>query len=440
MFEQIQSRLDKVLTSIRGEGKITESNIDNALRDVRRALLEADVNYKVVKSFITRVKEKSKGHKVFSSIKPGEQFVKLLKDELTFFLGGEHNNDDFCKKRPSVVLLSGLQGSGKTTTCVKLAYYLEYKKNRKSLLIAADLQRPAAVEQLKVLANTQNIETFHIDDCKDPKRVVKEGLKYSKNKSFDCIIIDTAGRLHIDDVLMNEIKEISQISNPTETLYVADSMTGQDAINSAIEFNNSLNITGIILTKLDGDSRGGAALSLRECTGKPIKFIGTGESIKSFDIFHPERMASRILGMGDIISLVEKAEQTLDKDIALSSAQRLKEGLFTFEDYKSQIQQIKKMGSLSSIMSMIPGFSKIKKNVNLNEDEFKWIEAIINSMTKKERNKPEILNGSRRKRIAIGSGRSVQEVNTLIKQFNQMKIMIKKMKNKNNMSLPFNFG
>ena len=239
---------------------------------------------------------------------------------------------------------------------------------------------------------------------------------------------------------MNEIKEISQISNPTETLYVADSMTGQDAINSAIEFNNSLNITGIILTKLDGDSRGGAALSLRECTGKPIKFIGTGESIKSFDIFHPERMASRILGMGDIISLVEKAEQTLDKDIALSSAQGLKEGLFTFEDYKSQIQQIKKMGSLSSIMSMIPGFSKIKKNVNLNEDEFKWIEAIINSMTKKERNKPEILNGSRRKRIAIGSGRSVQEVNTLIKQFNQMKIMIKKMKNKNNMSLPFNFG
>ena len=440
MFEQIQSRLDKVLTSIRGEGKITESNIDNALRDVRRALLEADVNYKVVKSFITRVKEKSKGHKVFSSIKPGEQFVKLLKDELTFFLGGEHNNDDFCKKRPSVVLLSGLQGSGKTTTCVKLAYYLEHKKNRKSLLIAADLQRPAAIEQLKVLANTQNIETFHIDDCKDPKRVVKEGLKYSKNKSFDCIIIDTAGRLHIDDVLMNEIKEISQISNPTETLYVADSMTGQDAINSAIEFNSSLNITGIILTKLDGDSRGGAALSLRECTGKPIKFIGTGESIKSFDIFHPERMASRILGMGDIISLVEKAEQTLDKNIALSSAQRLKEGLFTFEDYKSQIQQIKKMGSLSSIMSMIPGFSKIKKNVNLNEDEFKWIEAIINSMTKKERNKPEILNGSRRKRIAIGSGRSVQEVNTLIKQFNQMKIMIKKMKNKNNMSLPFNFG
>jgi signal recognition particle subunit SRP54 len=440
MFEQIQSRLDKVLTSIRGEGKITESNIDNALRDVRRALLEADVNYKVVKSFITRVKEKSKGHKVFSSIKPGEQFVKLLKDELTFFLGGEYNNDDFCKKRPSVILLSGLQGSGKTTTCVKLAYYLEHKKNRKSLLIAADLQRPAAIEQLKVLANAQNIETFHIEDCKDPKKVVKEGLKYSKTKSFDCIIIDTAGRLHIDDVLMNEIKEISQISNPTETLYVADSMTGQDAINSAIEFNSSLNITGIILTKLDGDSRGGAALSLRECTGKPIKFIGTGESIKSFDIFHPERMASRILGMGDIISLVEKAEQTLDKDIALSSAQRLKEGLFTFEDYKSQIQQIKKMGSLSSIMSMIPGFSKIKKNVNLNEDEFKWIEAIINSMTKKERNKPEILNGSRRKRIAIGSGSSVQEVNTLIKQFNQMKIMIKKMKNKNNMSLPFNFG
>jgi len=440
MFEQIQSRLDKVLTSIRGEGKITESNIDSALRDVRRALLEADVNYKVVKSFITRVKEKSKGHKVFSSIKPGEQFVKLLKDELTYFLGGENNNDDFCKKKPSVILLSGLQGSGKTTTSVKLAYHLEHKRNRKSLLIAADLQRPAAVEQLKVLANEQNIETFYIENCKDPKEVVKKGIEYSKNKSFDCLIIDTAGRLHVDDDLMNEIKEISMIANPNETLYVADSMTGQDAVNSAIEFNNCLDVTGIILTKLDGDSRGGAALSLRECTGKPIKFIGTGESIKSFDAFHPERMASRILGMGDIVSLVEKAEQTFDKDVALSSAQRLKEGIFTFEDYKSQIQQIKKMGSLSSLMSMVPGFSKIKKDVSLNDDEFKWIEAIINSMTKKERRKPEIINGSRRKRIAFGSGRSIQEVNNLIKQFNQMKIMIKKMKNKKNMNLPFNFG
>ena len=239
---------------------------------------------------------------------------------------------------------------------------------------------------------------------------------------------------------MNEIKEISTIANPTETLYVADSMTGQDAVNSAVEFNNCLDVTGIILTKLDGDSRGGAALSLRECTGKPIKFIGMGESIKSFDAFHPERMASRILGMGDIVSLVEKAEQTFDKDVALSSAQRLKEGIFTFEDYKSQIQQIKKMGSLSSLMSMVPGFSKIKKDVSLNDDEFKWIEAIINSMTKKERRKPEIINGSRRKRIAFGSGRSIQEVNNLIKQFNQMKIMIKKMKNKKNMNLPFNFG
>ena len=440
MFEQIQSRLDKVLTSIRGEGKITESNIDSALRDVRRALLEADVNYKVVKSFITRVKEKSKGHKVFSSIKPGEQFVKLLKDELTYFLGGENNNDDFCKKKSSVILLSGLQGSGKTTTSVKLAYHLENKKNRKSLLIAADLQRPAAVEQLKVLATEQNIETFYIENCKDPQEVVKKGIEYSKNKSFDCLIIDTAGRLHIDDDLMNEIKQISKIANPTETLYIADSMTGQDAVNSAVEFNNCLDITGIILTKLDGDSRGGAALSLRESTGKPIKFIGTGESIKSFDTFHPERMASRILGMGDIVSLVEKAEQTFDKDVALSSAQRLKEGIFTFEDYKSQIHQIKKMGSLSSLMSMVPGFSKIKKDVNLNDDEFKWIEAIINYMTKKERRKPEIINGSRKKRIACGSGRSVQEVNNLIKQFNQMKIMIKKMKNKKNMNLPFNFG
>jgi signal recognition particle subunit SRP54 len=440
MFEQLQSRLDRILISIRGEGKITETNIDSALRDVRRALLEADVNYKVAKSFINRIKEKSKGHKVFSSIKPGEQFIKLLKDELTNFLGGKDDIENFCKKRPSTILLSGLQGSGKTTTSVKLAYFLENKKNRKSLLIAADLQRPAAVEQLKVLANEQEIEVFSIDNCKDPLKVVTKGIEYSKSKSFDTIIIDTAGRLHIDEALMDEIKQIRKISNPSETLYIADSMTGQDAVNSAIEFNNILDITGIILTKLDGDARGGAALSLRESTGKPIKFIGTGESIKSFDIFHPERMASRILGMGDIVSLVEKAQETFDKDIALSSAQRLKEGLFTFEDYKSQIQQIKKMGSLSSLMNMVPGFSKIKKNINLNDDEFKWVEAIINSMTKKERNKPEIINGSRRKRIATGSGRTIQEVNTLIKQFNQMKIMIKKMKNKKNMNLPFNFG
>ncbi len=440
MFEQIQTRLNKVLTSIKGEGKITESNIDSSLRDVRRALLEADVNYKVAKSFISRVKEKSKGHKVFTSIKPGQQFVKLLKDELTEFLGSKHSTEDFCKKKPSTILLAGLQGSGKTTTSVKLAYYLQNKKNRKSLLIAADLQRPAAVEQLKVLSSQHDIETFYIDNCKNPLEVVEKGMEYFKSKPFDCLIIDTAGRLHVDDSLMNEIKDIKEISNPDEIIYVADSMTGQDAVTSAIEFNDCLDMTGIILTKLDGDARGGAALSLRECTSKPIKFIGVGESVKNFEVFHPERMSSRILGMGDIISLVEKAEQTIDKDVALSSAQRLKEGIFTFEDYKNQIQQIKKMGSLSSIMSMIPGFSKIKKNININDDEFKWIEAIINSMTKKERVQPEIINGSRRKRIANGSGRTVQEVNTLIKQFNQMKIMIKKMKNKNNMNLPFNFG
>lgn len=440
MFDQLQSRLDKVLSSIRGEGKITESNIDTALRDVRRALLEADVNYKVAKSFINLVKEKSQGHKVFTSIKPGEQFVKLLKDELTKFLGGENDNDNFGKKKPSIILLSGLQGSGKTTTSVKLAYYLKSKKNRNSLLIAADLQRPAAIKQLQILANEQNIEVFSLENSKEPLNVVKKGIEYFKAKSFDCLIIDTAGRLHVDNHLMDEIKEIRNISKPDEILYVADSMTGQDAVNSAIEFNNLLDITGIVLTKLDGDSRGGAALSLRECTKKPIKFIGTGESVKSLDSFHPERMASRILGMGDIISLVEKAEQTFDKEVAISSAKRLKEGIFTFEDYKSQIQQIKKMGSLSSLMGMVPGFSKIKKNININEDEFKWIEAIINSMTIKERVSPEIINGSRRKRIATGSGRTVQEVNNLIKQFNQMKIMIKKMKNKKNMNLPFNFG
>ena len=439
MFEQIQSRLDKVLTTLKGHGKISESNIEEALRDVRRALLEADVNYKVVKSFIDRVKSKAKGEKVFSSITPGQQFIKLLKDELTDFLGKDAEQINFSKKTPTIILVAGLQGSGKTTTCVKLANFLKNKHNKNSLLIAADLQRPAAIEQLKILAKQKNIDTFSIENCSDPIEVVNKGIKSSKSKPIDLIIIDTAGRLHVDDTLMEEVKSISSVSSPNEIFYVADSMTGQDAINSATEFNNYLAITGIILTKLDGDSRGGAALSLRECTGKPIKFIGTGESIKSFDIFHPERMASRILGMGDVVGLVEKAEESFDKDVAISSAERLKEGIFTFEDYRKQIAQIKKMGPLSNIMSMIPGFSKLK-NVDLNENEFKWVEAIINSMTKKERDKPEIINGSRRKRIALGSGRTVQEVNRLIKQFNQMKVMIKKMKDKKNMNLPFNLG
>ena len=439
MFEQIQSRLDKVLTSLRGHGKISESNIEDALRDVRRALLEADVNYKVVKSFIDRVKSKAKGEKVFTSITPGQQFIKLLKDELTYFLGRDTEEINFSKKSPTIILVAGLQGSGKTTTCVKLANFLKKNHSKNPLLIAADLQRPAAIEQLKVLAKQNNIESFSIDNCSDTIKVVKEGIEFSKSNSTDLIIIDTAGRLHVDQTLMKEVRDISDVSNPDETFYVADSMTGQDAVNSATEFNESLNVTGIVLTKLDGDSRGGAALSLRECTGKPIKFIGTGESIKSFDIFHPERMASRILGMGDVVTLVEKAQKSFDKDIIESSAERLKAGIFTFEDYRTQIAQIKKMGPLSNIMSMVPGFSKLK-NVNLNENEFKWVEAIINSMTKKERDKPEIINGSRRKRIALGSGRTVQEVNRLIKQFNQMKIMIKKMKDKKSMNLPFNFG
>ena len=439
MFEQIQSRLDKVLTAIKGQGKITENNIEEALRDVRRALLEADVNYKVVKSFIEGVKSKAKGEKVFSSVTPGQQFVKLLKDELTCFLGNSAEHISFSNQSPTIILIAGLQGSGKTTTCVKLARFLNKNNNKKSLLIAADLQRPAAIEQLQVLAKAENIETFSIDNCSNPNEVVEKGIEFSKSKEFDIVIIDTAGRLHVDQKLMEEVKKISSISNPKETFYVVDSMTGQDAINSATEFNSYLDITGIILTKLDGDSRGGAALSLRECTGKPIKFIGIGESIKSFDIFHPERMASRILGMGDVVSLVEKAQQTFDKDVALSSVERLKAGIFTFQDYKDQISQIKKLGPLSTITSMIPGFSKLK-NVDVDENQFKWTEAIINSMTKEEREKPDIINASRRKRIALGSGRTIQDVNRLMKQFNQMKNMIKKMKNKKSMNLPFNLG
>ena len=428
MFEQIQTRLNKVLNSIKGEGKITESNIDATLRDVRRALLEADVNYKVAKSFINRVKDKSKGHKVFTSIKPGQQFVKLLKDELTEFLGSQHSTDDFCKKKPSVILLAGLQGSGKTTTSVKLAYHLKNKKNRKSLLIAADLQRPAAVEQLKVLSSEHDIETFSIDNCKQPTDVVKKGLEYFKSKPFDCLIIDTAGRLHIDDSLMDEIKEIRNISKPDEIIYVADSMTGQDAVNSAVEFNSCLDISGIILTKLDGDSRGGSALSIRKVVDKPIKFISTGEKMDALDVFHPDRMAKRILGMGDVISLVERAQQNFDEDEARKLQKKMFQNTFGLDDFLSQIQKIKKMGNLKDLIGMMPGVSSKVKDLDVDDESFKPIESIIYSMTPKERKNPDILNGSRKKRIASGSGTTVQEINQLIKQFDQMKKMMKIMK------------
>ena len=439
MFEQIQSNLDKVFSTLRGQGKITESNIDDSLRDVRRALLEADVNYKVVKSFIERVKDKSTGEKVFKSVTPGQQFIKIIKDELTYFLGSESKKISYSSKKPTIILVAGLQGSGKTTTCVKLANYIKNNDNKKSLLIAADLQRPAAIDQLNILAETLKIDTFYDKKNKDPLSVVEQGLKNAKLNNYDVVIIDTAGRLHIDNELMYEVKNISSLSNPHEILYVADSMTGQDAVNSATEFNKLLNISGIILTKLDGDSRGGAALSISEVTGKPIKFIGNGESVKAFEIFHPERMSSRILGMGDIVSLVEKAKKTFDEDMALSSIERLKAGIFTFKDFKNQIAQIKKLGPLSNVMSMIPGLNKMK-NLNLDENQFQSTESIIDSMTEKERENPDIINASRKTRIAKGSGKNIQEVNRLIKQYNQMKIMIKKMKNKKNMKLPFNFS
>ena len=439
MFEQIQSRLDKVFTTLRGKGKISEDNIDSSLREVRRALLEADVNYKVVKSFIERVKSKATGEKVYKSVTPGQQFIKIIKDELIIFLGSNAETITFSKKIPKVILIAGLQGSGKTTTSVKLALYIKKNFNKKPILIAADLQRPAAIEQLNILAKSCDIDVYSNVNDKNPLSVVEDGLNHSKTNGNDVVIIDTAGRLHVDEKLMIEVKQISNISNPDETYYVADSMTGQDAVNSATEFNKILKISGVILTKLDGDTRGGAALSLREVTGKPIKFIGTGESIKAFELFHPERMASRILGMGDIVSLVEKAQKTFDKDVAMSSMERLKAGIFTFKDYKNQINQIKKLGPLSNVMSMIPGMSKVK-NLNFDENNLKWTEAIINSMTEFERENPDKINASRRARIARGSGKKVQDVNRLIKQYNQMKIMLKKMKNKKNMKLPFNFS
>jgi len=428
MFEDLSLKLEKALKKITGQGKLTENNISDTLREIRRVLLDADVNYKVTKDFIEKVSVKALGKEVISSITPGQLITKIIHDELTDLLG---SNNSQLKLNPSgitVIMVVGLQGSGKTTFSAKLANKLKEQK-RKVLLTAADVYRPAAVEQLKILGVQINVPVFSVTE-KDAIKAAKDSLKEAKENKFDTLIIDTAGRLHVDENMMTEVVKIKDIVNPDEILFVVDSMTGQDAVNSAKAFNEKINFDGIVLTKLDGDARGGAALSIKSVVGKPIKFISNGEKLKSIEAFFPERMASRILGKGDIVSLVEKAQDTIDEREAEKLENKLKQNKFDFDDFLKQIKIIKKMGSLSSLMGMIPGIGSQLKNAQIDDNAFIKIEAIINSMTKSERISPKILNGGRRKRIAFGSGTSIQDVNRLLKRFNEMKKMMTKMSKK----------
>ena len=424
MFDNLSERLERSFKILKGEGQITEINVAETLKDVRKALLDADVNYKVAKSFTDKVKEKALGQNVLTSVKPGQLMVKIVHDELATLMGGE-TAEMTLKGHPAIVLMSGLQGSGKTTFSGKLALWQKNKKNRKPLLVACGVYRPAAIEQLKVLGEQIGVPVYSEPDSKDPVSIAQHAIQEAKAKGHDLVIVDTAGRLAIDEQMMQEITAIKAAITPDETLFVVDSMTGQDAVNTAKEFNERLDFNGVILTKLDGDTRGGAALSIRTVVDKPIKFVGTGEKMEAFDQFHPSRMADRILGMGDIVSLVEKAQEQYDEEEARRLQKKIAKNQFDFNDFLNQIQQIKKMGNLKELASMIPGVGKAIKDIDIDDNAFKSIEAIIHSMTPKERSNPEILNGSRRQRIAKGSGTNLQEVNRLIKQFDQTRKMMK---------------
>ena len=426
MFENLGDRLQSAVNKIRGYGKITEDNVSEVLREIRLALLEADVNYKVVKEFTSSVKEKALGLEVSKSLKPGEQFVKILKDELVLLLGGE-KKEIYTSGKPSILMLVGLQGSGKTTTIGKLARLLRKKYKKNPLLVACDVYRPAAIEQLKTIGKQLNIEVYE-EGKKNPVDICNNAISYAKENNYDYILVDTAGRLHIDEQLMNELKEINDCIKPDEILLVIDSMVGQDAVNVIEGFNSELPLTGAILTKLDGDTRGGAALSVRHLTNVPIKFIGVSEKLDGLDEFYPERMATRILGMGDLMSMIEKAEEAIDKDEAEKTAKRLEQGKFDLEDFLMSFKQIKKMGPLENLIKLLPNMPKELKNVKIDPKELAHIEAIILSMTPYERRHPEILKASRKQRIAKGSARSVEEVNRLLKQYDQMKLMMKQMK------------
>lgn len=424
MFENLSERLERSFKILKGEGKITEINVAETLKDVRKALLEADVNYKTAKTFTDTVKQKALGQNVLTAIKPGQLMVKIVHDELAALMGGSSVEINL-KGQPAVILMSGLQGSGKTTFSGKLANMLKNKKGKKPLLVACDVYRPAAIDQLKVLGTQLDIPVYTEEGNKNPVAIAQNAIKQAKTMGYDVVIIDTAGRLAVDEEMMNEIAAIKQAIEPQEILFVVDAMTGQDAVNTAKEFNDRLDFDGVVLTKLDGDARGGAALSIRSVVEKPIKFIGTGEKMDALDVFHPARMADRILGMGDIVSLVERAEAQYDEEEARRLSKKLAKNQFDFDDFMGQIQQIKKMGNMKDLLGMLPGVGKALKDVDIDDNAFKSVEAIIRSMTPKERKNPSIMNGSRKNRIAKGSGTSIVEVNRLLKQFDQMCKMMK---------------
>ena len=424
MFENLSDRLESSFKILKGEGKITEINVAETLKDVRRALLDADVNYKVAKSFTDTVKAKAMGMNVLAAVKPSQLMVKIVHDELAELMGGKAVELKL-EGKPSIILMSGLQGSGKTTFTGKLANMLKNKNHKKPLLVACDVYRPAAIDQLKVVGETVGVPVYTEPDNKNVVEIANNAIREAKAKGYDVIIVDTAGRLAVDEEMMNEIANLKEAINPDETLFVVDSMTGQDAVNTAKEFNDRLDFDGVVLTKLDGDTRGGAALSIRTVVTKPIKFVGTGEKMDAVDVFHPERMADRILGMGDIVSLVERAQQQFDEKQAKELEKKIRKNKFDFNDFMGQIQQIKKMGNIKDLAAMIPGVGKAIKDVDIDDNAFKSIEAIINSMTPKERTNPEIINQSRKMRIAKGSGTNIQEVSRLLKQFDQMRKMMK---------------
>ena len=433
MFDNLSDKLERSFKLLKGQGKITEINVAETLKDVRRALLDADVNFKIAKDFTNTVKEKAMGADVLNAIKPNELMVKIVHQELTTLMGSKAEPINI-KGNPTVILIAGLQGSGKTTFSGKLANLLKTKQGKSPLLVAGDVYRPAAIEQLKVLGEQINVPVYFEEDNKKPVKIAKEAVKHAKLHGYDTVIVDTAGRLAIDEEMMNEIEQVKKAVSPHETLFVVDSMTGQDAVNTAKEFNDRLDFNGVVLTKLDGDTRGGAALSIRTVVNKPIKFVGTGEKMEALDVFYPERMADRILGMGDIVSLVEKAQEQFDQEEARKLQKKIAKNQFNFNDFMSQIQQIKKMGNLKDLAGMIPGVGKAIKNMDIDDDAFKEIEAIIQSMTPEEREKPSVLNGSRRKRIAAGSGRNIQEINRLIKQFDETRKMMKMMSGGKNLA------
>ncbi|MGB2503238.1 MAG: signal recognition particle protein [Flavobacteriaceae bacterium] len=426
MFDSLSGKLDKAFQVLKGHGKITEINVAETLKEVRRALLDADVNFKIAKEFTNRIKDKALGQDVLTTLNPSQLLVKIVKDELTDLMGGDVVGVNLSSK-PSVILMSGLQGSGKTTFSGKLALHLKNKKSKNPLLVACDVYRPAAIDQLTVVAEQVGAGIFKNPEEKNPVKIALDGIAFAKANKHDVVIVDTAGRLAVDEVLMKEISEIHKAVKPDETLFVVDSMTGQDAVNTAKSFHDVLNFDGVVLTKLDGDTRGGAALSIKTVVQKPIKYIGTGEKMEALDIFYPDRMADRILGMGDVVSLVERAQEQFDQEQARKINKKIAKNQFGFDDFLSQIQQVKKMGNMKDLMGMIPGVGKAIKDVDIDDDAFKYIEAIIGSMTPSERSNPELLNMNRKKRIAKGSGRDLTEVNQMVKQFHQMSKMMKMM-------------